>query len=208
MGRDESALARPERQGTVAVRRWSVALAPSRALAVIEQQSDLIRRAPEREDATSRLGHEGHVFVERAEDGGVVLWRRPDRNWAFKVAGTAEPVPYPDMLHLAAQPTPDGSEVVATWRRHPATTKSRYWLVIGAVVLALMYPLYMGLGLWVLPLFVASLTPGIVRQRGLRSARTSLLTVANAPLAPHELGPADVEGSAFRVRHEREPHEP
>lgn len=203
MENEESALAHAEPQGAVAVRRWMVDLPPAQALAVIEQQQDLIRRAPEREDATSRLGHEGHVFIELAQDGGLVLWRRPDRNWAFKVAGTAEPVPYPDMLHLAATPTPNGSEVVATWRRHPATTRSRRWLVIGAVVLAMMYPLYMGLGLWVLPLFVASLAPGLVRLRGLRSARTSLLTVANAPLAPHELGPADVEGSAFRGRRQR-----
>ncbi|MEM6294739.1 MAG: hypothetical protein AAGA54_25925 [Myxococcota bacterium] len=57
---------------------------------------------------------------------------------------------------------------------------------------------------WFLLFYVAALVPAVARHLRLRGTQMSLLAAANAPLAQHELGAADVHGSAFRAGHVRD----
>lgn len=143
----------------------------------------------------------GLLFVEVHPDH-IMLWRRPKP--PRMRGGHAE---YSDVAVLRLLPKARGTQIEIRLQPHPhAIDPARADL--GFIVLNVVGSLVIGVctGAWQLGLIVFSFVPlslllswRFQASPRNRHVRHTMLTSIFAWLAPHELGPADEEGSVFRV---------
>lgn len=191
---------------SIAARTMTVELGPAEVIEVLRGLTAMAPRSPREESPLEAPHHDGKSFYERTSDG-IVLWRRPELSGE---RGILDPVPYPDMVEARIEPTARGSRVELRWRPHPRTLRAkRAWLatLVLAVGLSVLYAMRSP-AIWaphLIVLVVSVLAPIVIAfYRYLRAARDRralqpLLLRALEALAPHELGLADLEASAFRA---------
>lgn len=200
------ALARRPSEGDTVARTMTVDLPPAAVLEVLRGLAAMAPRSPGEENRLEVPRHDGKSFYALTSNG-IVLWRRPKLSGE---RGLLDPVPYPDMLEARIEPTPRGSRVELRWRPHPRTRLARRAFVVTlAIAAALAVPWSMlAPGFWapeLIGLLVTVLAPlAYASYRYRRAARDRLalqpvLLRALEALTPYELGPADLEGSAFRA---------
>jgi hypothetical protein len=199
------ALARRPSAGITA-RTMTVALPPAEVVEVLRGLTAMAPRSLREESPIDAPRHDGKSFYERTSDG-IVLWRRPKLSGE---RGILDPVPYPDMVEARIETTARGSRVELRWRPHPRTLRARRaWLatLVLAAGLCVVGSTFSP-GTWspqLITLAVSVAVPlAIAFHRYRRAARDRralqpLLLRALEALAPHELGPADLEASAFRA---------
>jgi hypothetical protein len=202
---DVRALARRMPAGAAA-RTMTVDLRPEDVIERLVRLEGMEERSPDHETRFEPLDPSGRCFYARTSDG-LVLWRRPERD---RQRGVLDPVPYPDMVEVRIAGVARGSRLELRWRPHPSSRAARRRLNIGFFAMALVVALVPIMGATQLAaLLIPSLWAlAVVTRRYWRAAHTRralqpLLVRAHAALAPHELGRADLEGSAFRVLPER-----
>jgi hypothetical protein len=181
-----------------------VVLEPDEVVAAFVGLDVMEQRSLAEERPLTSVYHEGKIFFERTSDG-IVLWRRPKR--PLWMAERDEVHRYPEVLEVRIEALPRGSRVEMRWRPHPLTPvavrSERIGIVVavcGLVPLAIVASTReLVLLALVLPFVFVGAVFAHLRFRRSRRALRALIPRAYAALAPHELGRADVEGSAFRA---------
>jgi hypothetical protein len=124
-------------------------------------------------------------------DGGVVLWQRVFRQPGWEMFRTLSP--YTDTLDVELENTTHGSRLIATWHRHPTTTKARQQLIVpgffcvAGAVMWVMRARYSST--WIFIVLLASFGAYFL-WRGFRTRgpATASLAVLKEILEPHLVG--------------------